>query len=89
MLNKWNFIDYAYFRIPYFGINTPIDRCFKCEYEGEFKPTSKGFTCPRCGNHEEGTMSVIRRVSGYLTAPNSRPFNQGKQQEVAERIKHK
>ena len=84
-----NLIDYAYFRIPYFGINTPIDRCFKCEYEGEFKPTSKGFTCPRCGNHEEGTMSVIRRVSGYLTAPNSRPFNQGKQQEVTERIKHK
>lgn len=81
-------VNYAYKKIPYFGINTPIDRCFKCGHSGEFKPTSKGFTCPKCGNHEEGTISVIRRVSGYLTAPNSRPFNQGKQQEVTQRVKH-
>lgn len=84
-----NLLDFAYTKIPYFGINTPIDSCFKCGHNGEFTCTSKGFTCPKCGNHEEGTMSVIRRVSGYLTAPNSRPFNTGKQQEVSQRIKHK
>ncbi len=23
------------------GTNTPIDRCYKCGYEGEFEPTKK------------------------------------------------
>jgi len=82
-------VDFAYTKIPYFGINTPIDRCFKCGYNGEFTASDEGFKCPDCGNSEEGTISVIRRVSGYLTAPNSRPFNKGKQQEVEQRMKHK
>lgn len=81
-------INYAYERIPYFGINQPVDKCYKCEFEGEFAVDKDGFHCPDCGNREEGTMSVIRRVSGYLSAPNSRPFNTGKQQEVIQRIKH-
>lgn len=82
------FIDYAYPKIPYFGINTPVDKCFKCGFEGEFNAGQEGYTCPDCGNHEEGTVSVIRRVSGYLSAPNSRPFNEGKQQECMNRVKH-
>ena len=82
------FIDYAYSKIPYFGINTPVDKCFKCGFEGEFNAGQEGYTCPDCGNHEEGTVSVIRRVSGYLSAPNSRPFNEGKQQECMNRVKH-
>ncbi|SOK58941.1 Ribonucleotide reductase of class III (anaerobic), large subunit [Yersinia phage fHe-Yen9-03] len=81
-------IDYAYDRIPYFGINQPVDKCYKCSFEGEFSVDKVGFHCPECDNREEGTMSVIRRVSGYLSAPNSRPFNSGKQQEVIQRIKH-
>lgn len=81
-------IDYAYERIPYFGINQPVDKCYKCEFEGEFSVDKIGFHCPQCDNREEGTMSVIRRVSGYLSAPNSRPFNTGKQSEVIARIKH-
>ncbi|AMM43706.1 anaerobic ribonucleoside reductase large subunit [Pectobacterium phage vB_PcaM_CBB] len=81
-------IDYAYDRIPYFGINQPVDKCYKCDFEGEFAVDKIGFHCPQCDNREEGTMSVIRRVSGYLSAPNSRPFNTGKQQEVIQRIKH-
>lgn len=81
-------IDYGYNKIPYFGINQPVDQCFKCSYTGEFKATAKGFECPSCGNHEEGTMSVIRRVSGYLSSPNARPYNKGKMDEVIERVKH-
>lgn len=82
-------IDFGYDTIPYFGVNQPVDQCFKCGFSGEFKATSKGFQCPTCGNKEEGTISVIRRVSGYLSAPNSRPYNKGKMQEVLQREKHK
>ncbi|ADP02537.1 anaerobic ribonucleoside-triphosphate reductase [Salmonella phage PVPSE1] len=81
-------INYGYENIHYFGINQPVDQCFKCGFSGEFKATAKGFECPSCGNHEEGTISVIRRVSGYLSAPNSRPYNKGKMEEVLQRVKH-
>ncbi|UGV21680.1 hypothetical protein [Cronobacter phage EspYZU08] len=81
-------INYGYENIHYFGINQPVDQCFKCGFSGEFKATAKGFECSSCGNHEEGTISVIRRVSGYLSAPNSRPYNKGKMEEVLQRVKH-
>lgn len=81
-------IDYGYENIHYFGINQPVDKCLKCGFHGEFKATAEGFECPDCGNTEEGTINVIRRVSGYLSAPNSRPFNKGKMQEVVQRVKH-
>lgn len=81
-------IDYGYQNIHYFGINQPVDKCLKCGFHGEFKATAEGFECPDCGNMEEGTINVIRRVSGYLSAPNSRPFNKGKMQEVVQRVKH-
>lgn len=81
-------IDYGYKTIPYFGVNQPVDQCFKCNFSGEFDATAKGFECPCCGNKEEGTISVIRRVSGYLSAPNARPYNKGKMQEVLQREKH-
>lgn len=83
-----SYVNFAYKLHPYFGINTPVDRCYKCGYCGEFSATENGFSCPDCGNSDEGTLSVIRRVCGYLTAPNSRPLNQGKQQEVVQRVKH-
>ena len=81
-------VDYGYTHLPYFGINMPVDQCFLCGFQGEFSATPKGFVCPQCGNHDEATISVIRRVSGYLSSPNSRPFNAGKQQEVIQRVKH-
>ena len=81
-------VDFGYKHIMYFGINQPVDQCFKCGFQGEFKASPRGFICPCCGNHEEGTISVIRRVSGYLSSPNSRPYNAGKQAEVIERVKH-
>jgi ribonucleoside-triphosphate reductase len=80
--------DYTYDKIPYFGTNTPIDQCFACGYKGEFECTSKGFVCPNCGCHDPSKVSVIRRVCGYLGAPDARPFNNGKQEEVKRRVKH-
>ncbi|CAK4075745.1 anaerobic ribonucleoside-triphosphate reductase [Vibrio sp. 16] len=83
--NVW---DYSYTRVPYYGTNTPIDECYECGYNGEFECTSKGFTCPSCGNHDSTKVSVTRRVCGYLGSPDARPFNFGKQEEVKRRVKH-
>ena len=83
--NVW---DYSYSRVPYYGTNTPIDECYECGFMGEFDCTSKGFTCPKCGNHDPSKVSVTRRVCGYLGSPDARPFNFGKQEEVKRRVKH-
>lgn len=80
--------DYSYHRVPYYGTNTPIDECYECGFSGEFSCTSKGFTCPCCGNHDPARVSVTRRVCGYLGSPDARPFNAGKQEEVQRRVKH-
>ncbi len=80
--------DYSHERVPYYGTNTPIDECYECGFTGEFSCTSKGFTCPKCGNHNSETVSVTRRVCGYLGSPDTRPFNAGKQEEVQRRVKH-
>ncbi|MGR5145420.1 anaerobic ribonucleoside-triphosphate reductase [Photobacterium alginatilyticum] len=80
--------DYSYSRVPYYGTNTPIDECYECGFMGEFDCTSKGFTCPKCGNHNPSKVSVTRRVCGYLGSPDARPFNFGKQEEVKRRVKH-
>lgn len=80
--------DYAYERVPYFGTNTPTDKCLECGFEGEFEATNTGFECPNCGNANPKTSSVIRRCCGYLSEPSQRPFNAGKQKEVLSRVKH-
>ncbi|WP_350940642.1 anaerobic ribonucleoside-triphosphate reductase [Vibrio metschnikovii] len=83
--NVW---DYSYSRVPYYGTNTPIDECYECGFTSEFSCTSKGFVCPKCGNHDSAKVSVTRRVCGYLGSPDARPFNFGKQEEVKRRVKH-
>lgn len=80
--------DYAIEHVPYFGTNTPVDSCGKCGFMGEALATAEGFTCPDCGNHDSASLSVTRRVCGYLGSPNARPFNAGKQKEVMRRVKH-
>lgn len=80
--------DYAIENVPYFGTNTPVDSCGKCGFMGETKATAEGFTCPDCGNNDSASLSVTRRVCGYLGSPNARPFNAGKQKEVIRRTKH-
>jgi ribonucleoside-triphosphate reductase len=80
--------DYAIEHVPYFGTNTPVDSCGQCGFMGEALATPEGFTCPDCGNHDSASLSVTRRVCGYLGSPNARPFNAGKQKEVMRRVKH-
>lgn len=74
-------IDYAFkeLDIPYLAFNFPIDSCLDCGYQGEFNDR-----CPECGSEN---IQQLRRVTGYLTT-DYRNFNDGKQAEVEERVKH-
>ena len=80
--------DYAYDRVGYLGTNTPIDRCYKCDFEGDFNPTERGFACPNCGNSDPKTVDVVKRTCGYLGNPQARPMVNGRHKEIAARVKH-
>ena len=80
--------DYAMDKLDYFGTNLPVDKCFECGSDDEFKPTEDGFHCTHCGNQDPEKMSVTRRTCGYLGAPAVRGFNEGKNKEMMHRIKH-
>ncbi|MDB8657150.1 anaerobic ribonucleoside-triphosphate reductase [Streptococcus anginosus] len=81
----WN---YAYDRVGYLGTNTPIDHCYKCDFEGDFTPTERGFTCPNCGNSDPKTVDVVKRTCGYLGNPQARPMVNGRHKEISARVKH-
>lgn len=66
--------------IPYFAVNVPNDTCLECGHTGEFNDA-----CPVCGSHD---ISQLRRVTGYLTGNYKTAFNEGKKEEVEERVKH-
>ena len=74
-------IDYAFktLDIPYLAFNFPIDSCLDCGYQGEFNDK-----CPECNSHN---IQQLRRVTGYLTT-DWHNFNDGKQAEVNDRVKH-
>ncbi|EHI70460.1 anaerobic ribonucleoside-triphosphate reductase [Streptococcus ictaluri] len=80
--------DYAYDRVGYLGTNTPIDKCYECQFEGDFKPTERGFTCPNCGNNDPKTVDVVKRTCGYLGNPQARPMVNGRHKEISARVKH-
>ena len=80
--------DYAYDCVGYLGTNTPIDRCYKCDFEGDFEPTERGFACPNCGNSDPKTVDVVKRTCGYLGNPQARPMVNGRHKEIAARVKH-
>ncbi|MBF0714713.1 anaerobic ribonucleoside-triphosphate reductase [Gemelliphila palaticanis] len=80
--------DFAYDKIGYLGTNTPIDKCYKCNYEGDFEPTDKGFKCPNCENTDPNTCDVVKRTCGYLGNPQARPMIRGRHKEIAARVKH-
>lgn len=74
-------IDYAFnvLDIPYLAFNFPIDSCLDCGYQDAFNDC-----CPQCGSKN---IQQLRRVTGYLTT-DWHNFNDGKQAEVQERVKH-
>lgn len=74
-------IDYAFsLDIPYLAINFPIDTCLDCGTSGEFNKR----VCPSC---DSINVEMLRRITGYLSTDYSY-FNEGKQQEVKDRVKH-
>jgi ribonucleoside-triphosphate reductase len=80
--------DYAYEKgVPFLGSNTPIDHCYQCGYDGDFSPTADGFKCPNCSNTDRKTMSVVKRVCGYLGEPSVRPMIHGRHEEIIHRAK--
>lgn len=80
----WN---YAYDRVPYFAINSPIDSC-TCGFMGESEFKDGKFVCPKCGTSDPQKLHAIRRICGYLGEVNSRPVNKGKLDEFSKRVKH-
>lgn len=76
------YVDYAMEHdIPYFAVNCPSDTCKSCGYQGNI-----GDRCPICGSEN---IERLRRVTGYLTGDYHSAFNEGKQCETDDRVKHK
>ncbi|UXR33368.1 anaerobic ribonucleoside-triphosphate reductase [Staphylococcus simulans] len=80
--------DYSYDKVSYLGTNAPIDKCYECGFEGDFKTTAHGYECPHCGNHDPDTVDVVKRTCGYLGNPVQRPTIEGRHKEIAARVKH-
>ena len=79
-------LDYAMDHdIPYQAFNVPSDECKECHYQG-YIPI--GSPCPKCGAPSE-KVDRLRRVTGYLTGNYTTAFNEGKQDEVRDRVIHK
>ena len=80
---------YIYDHIMYAELNTKSDYCQVCGFDGEIQIVQEDgkliWECPNCGNRDEKRMNVCRRVCGYL---GTNYFNQGRTQEIAERVLH-
>ena len=80
---------FIYDNIMYAELNTKSDYCQVCGYDGEIRIMEDDgklvWECPNCGNRDEKRMNVCRRVCGYL---GTNYFNQGRTQEIAERVLH-
>ena len=83
-------MKYIYENIMYAELNTKCDYCEECGYEGEIliKENENGkliWECPNCGNRDQNKMSVARRTCGYI---GTQFWNQGRTQEIKERVLH-
>ena len=82
-------LRFIYDNIMYAELNTKSDYCQVCGYDGEIRIVEEDgkllWECPKCGNRDERKMNVCRRVCGYL---GTNFFNQGRTQEIAERVLH-
>ncbi|KPD34442.1 ribonucleoside-triphosphate reductase [Pediococcus acidilactici] len=79
---------WAYDHVGYLGTNASIDHCYKCGFDGDFKPTARGFECPQCGNRDPKTCDVVKRTCGYLGNPMIRPMVHGRHKEISSRVKN-
>ena len=83
-------MQYIYENIMYAELNTKCDYCQKCGYTGEIQIiTDKHgkliWECPNCGNRDQDKMNVARRTCGYI---GTQYWNQGRTQEIKERVLH-
>lgn len=82
-------IQFIYNNIMYAELNTKLDHCDKCGYDGEIKIVEKDgkldWQCPNCGNKDHATMHVARRTCGYI---GTNFWNQGRTEEIKDRVVH-
>ncbi len=83
-------MKHIYDNIMYAELNTKSDYCMECGYDGEIliKKDKNGkliWVCPDCGNTDQDKMSVARRTCGYI---GTQFWNQGRTQEIQERVLH-
>ena len=86
VLSVMNFI---YHNIMYAELNTKSDYCQVCGFDGEIEikkdDTKLIWECPNCGNRDQSKMNVARRTCGYI---GTQFWNQGRTQEIQERVLH-
>ena len=83
-------IRFIYDNIMYAELNTKSDYCQVCGFDGEIlvEDDNDGkliWKCPNCGNTDQAKMNVARRTCGYI---GSQFWNQGRTQEIKERVLH-
>lgn len=82
-------IKFIYNNIMYAELNTKSDYCLECGFDGEIQIIEENnklkWQCPNCGNTNQDKMSVARRTCGYI---GSQFWNQGRTQEIKERVLH-
>lgn len=83
-------IKFIYDNIMYAELNTKSDYCQVCGYDGEIvidedKDGKLIWRCPNCGNTDQTKMNVARRTCGYI---GSQFWNQGRTQEIRDRVLH-
>ena len=83
-------MKFIYDNIMYAELNTKSDYCQVCGYDGEIEVLEDTdgklvWTCPNCGNTDQSKMNVARRTCGYI---GTQFWNQGRTQEIKERVLH-
>ena len=83
-------MEYIYDHIMYAELNTKSDFCHECGYDGEMQIIEDGegklvWECPNCHNRDQAKMNVARRTCGYI---GTQYWNQGRTQEIKERVLH-
>ncbi|MCI9346687.1 MAG: anaerobic ribonucleoside-triphosphate reductase [Lachnospiraceae bacterium] len=83
-------MQYIYDNIMYAELNTKSDYCQVCDYHGEIGIVENTdgklvWKCPNCGNTDQNKMNVARRTCGYI---GTQFWNQGRTQEIKERVLH-
>ncbi len=75
--------------IIYAELNTKSDYCQVCGWDGEIEIVEQDgkliWRCPKCGNTDQDKMNVARRTCGYI---GTQFWNQGRTQEIKERVLH-